>query len=363
MEQFQDQLDLLTPGSVWKKNANGRLSKVLHITNTALPERVQKQHPPQVIYADDTGAVYNSGLVDFFSRYAFHNIDPELEQRLDNLLQFADDDEDDDDEEVVATSSDDSAPLALTKPEAEPNAPTKRALAESTEIIGRRTKTLAEQLEEQLLEADASDENKPGELGIDFIMSAGENTRLTAEQLKNALVMYSQEPNKNLTLTQHRLLFSLGNGISLNALQSAFIPSDDSSTVDAFTISTPYYSDTVIWTEFMGVYPEVVHGAVYASVLVGTNDLGADTDEIEEHTHHGDESDGATTASMLTPLELEQVIAETKATEVVTDDLVTPQPQEVKVDVIELTLDTAQAPAPDTIDQPQTEVPPPVAQS
>src|SRR5882762_9273060 len=98
----EDNLELLTAGSVWVRNKgkkSGEARKVLFVTNTSLPERAQEQHPPQVIYADDDGNMYNRDVADFFEQYSFFNIDPELESKIENLFVFSESDYDDPEDE------------------------------------------------------------------------------------------------------------------------------------------------------------------------------------------------------------------------------------------------------------------------
>jgi hypothetical protein len=66
-------LDLLTPGTVWLRR-DGSQAKFLFVTNTALSPKTQLAHPPQVIYSDSKGNIFNRDIDDFFRVYTMPNL-------------------------------------------------------------------------------------------------------------------------------------------------------------------------------------------------------------------------------------------------------------------------------------------------
>ena len=290
------QLDFLTPGSVWLRK-DGRQAKFLFMTNTALKAKTQLTHPPQVIYADTDGNTYNRDIDGFFDTYKFHSVDGDLENKLGSLFVFKEEDFDDEDADDAATDveADDTAHLMSSPANAER---LRRSISElqleTPSVVAldaavaptQHRQTLADQLAEQLaneggttqVRADA----KTGvQVGFAFAVEEGlTESPLSAQQLTDSLVVYSQDPNVNYTLTQHRLLFELSEEITIEKLRLAFAPSETTSTVDAFEVRTALGSSLVYWTHFIGVYPEYTTGGLYASVLVGTEDspIGNESD-------------------------------------------------------------------------------------
>ncbi|MDN3123370.1 hypothetical protein P0E82_13680, partial [Enterococcus faecalis] len=83
-----ENMEFLTPGSVWTRDADGSIAKFLWLTNTSLKPKTQIKHPPQVVYVDISGNVLNRTAEDIFQLYSFHSVDGELERRLEALIQF-----------------------------------------------------------------------------------------------------------------------------------------------------------------------------------------------------------------------------------------------------------------------------------
>lgn len=257
----------LSHGSIWLR-ADGRQAKFLFLTNGSLAAATQIEHPPQVIYADSDGNIFNRGVDDFFKRYTFYNIDGELEKRLESLLVF--------DARSYATVEDGEDPVdeivpvdldALLEAEAE---------SEPAPV----EKTLADQLYQELTDGEnATQAASVSPLAVLFELSKHEGIRnplLTADDLSESLVVYSREPNETYELTQHRLTFRLSKKVTLDSLREVFHPSKEVNTVDYFTVNTKFSSETVVWDSWIGLHPEYSKQGLYAAVFVGSADAPID---------------------------------------------------------------------------------------
>ncbi len=271
-------MDLLTQGSVWKKNSGqkaGRQAKLLFLTNTTLPVRVQEKHPVQVIYADDESNIYNRSIEEFTSQYSFFNVDGELESRLEGLLVFNEDDaEEETDEEIEASA----AAVVARSMEAVAAAEGGAAPLTANQIglVNKQPKSFADSLlEDETFDAVDGDDvvedegQHPTVVQFTFGSVSPESATLTDYELASALVAYSQEPDRGNNMIKHRLLFALNQGVTIATLQEAFIPNDDYNTVDTIAVVGPHFSEVVPWTDYLGVYPEMAAGRAFATVLLG----------------------------------------------------------------------------------------------
>jgi hypothetical protein len=250
-----ENLELLTPGTVWLRR-DGSSVKFLFLTNQNLTAATQQKHPPQIIYADKQGNIFNRKVDDFFSTYQFLNVDGELEKKLENLFVF-----NAEDYSAVEDPADEPQLLPV-QPEPE---------------LVPHEETLADSLLRELTAA-----NDERALTVAFGISDHESLKtpkLTAADLSEAVAVYSQEPNKTYNLTQHRLLFKLSDKITVANLVEVFHPSSDINTVDWFAIKTALGSDTIVWDSWIGVYPEYSAQGLYASVLVGSTEAPVDSQE------------------------------------------------------------------------------------
>lgn len=257
-----ENLDLqLSKGSQWLRK-DGSQVKFLFLTNQSLSPRVQENHPPQVIYADVEGNVFNRDVDDFLKIYQFYNVDGELEQRLNRLITFNPQDystikDDEDDDQVIQITDDEDEDSII---------PT----------VAKPTETLAEEL---LRELTASNEEET-HLTVTFALSQHpemRNPALTAEDLSREIVLYSNEPNDNFEITVHRLLFPLSGKITEESLREVFHPSTEVNTVDYFTVLTKFRRDEIVWDSWIGIVPEYSVNGLYAAVLIGTANKTLDT--------------------------------------------------------------------------------------
>lgn len=327
MATSTSQLDFLTPGSVWQRLTDARIAKFLMLTNTSLKAKTQLKHPPQVVYADADGNMFNRDVDNFLETYKFFNVDASLESKLNALVVFNEDDYegDEDDGEEGDTEDDSDEPVEL--------------------LSGSHAPTLADQLADELADTSgyanhSANASHADSLEVGFAFEAEEGltlSPLTAQQLTDSLAMYSQEPNKEFSATQHRLTFALSDDVTIDALKAAFMPSENASTVEAFQVRTKFGHETVYWTGYVGVYPDFGRAGLYASVLVTTEDnpfKSNDAPEADEEELEAD-ADVAPAEQLDGPLEVfQKVNAEMAAEQVVMQPFsqvlpVEPQPEAV----------------------------------
>lgn len=249
------QLEMLTQGSVWKRNTGkltGKEVKFLFLTNSTLNAKDQLKHPPQVIYVGDDGAIYNRELDDFLGLYDFYNVDSGLEARLEGLFVFnqdlIDDNEDEDDD---GGNLDDVEIEGETEEDSE---------GENKEV------TLA-----QLL-AGESAERVQGGFTISNIPNY-DRAPITEKQLSAAFCGYTQEPLLSHGLLVHRLVFKQNEIIDAEALDLAFAPNAELNTVESFVVKYRGAIRPVLWTTWLGVYPHLTADGNFLTVMVGTDDL------------------------------------------------------------------------------------------
>ena len=257
-----ENLDLqLSKGSQWMRR-DGSQVKFLFLTNTSLSPRTQEKHPPRVIYADVNGDVYDRTVAEFLKIYQFYNVDGELEQRLNRLIVFNPED--------YATIQDDDEVIQITDSDEDD---------EDTDSIIPEAPKADETLAEQMLRELTASAGEETHLSVTFAVSRHEGLRqpkLTAEDLAQAVVLYSNEPNDHFNITEHKLLFPLGGPITEESLREIFHPSTEVNTVDYFTVTTKYRRDEIVWSSWIGIVPEYSVNGLYAAVLVGTDNVTLD---------------------------------------------------------------------------------------
>jgi hypothetical protein len=315
---ISDDLALLTPGSTFV-NKKGRVAKLLWVTNVSLlttaDEATQNNHPVQVVYANEDNEVFNRELDDFIKRYRFYNVDPELESRLDNLLVFSEDDhvpDEDDTGPLGATASQIGLVNArktgrISGSELHAGNIAKRSVVDdvpATDAMWAPTQTnkiVADALtvgdeEEGLLlppqqadvdaEANAARDLSTAVRVVFNTLSGSLVGTSVPDRLSNALVAYGQEPDITQSLIIHRLTFALDEELTIEALQNLFRPreteGDTRHTIDVFDVQTAYASDVIVWTSYIGVFPDYNRGGLYATVMVGTDEVRALPAEVEQ---------------------------------------------------------------------------------
>lgn len=126
----------------------------------------------------------------------------------------------------------------------------------------------------------AASNDETAHLSVSFVISQNTELRtpkLTAEELSQAIVLYSNSPNEQYDLTEHKLLFPLEGNITEESLREVFHPSTEVNTVDYFTVLTKFRRDEIVWDTWIGLVPEYSVNGLYAAVLVGTANKTLDT--------------------------------------------------------------------------------------
>lgn len=271
----QQFLNYLTAGSVWIRTDNGKQVKFLYLTNTTLKPKMQLKFPPQVIYADEQGDVFNRSIDDFASVYTFFNVDGELEKRLEGLLVFS--------AEAFETIDDteDEDPVDLDAPEVLVEVPHPLEVAAATleeiDQAGPVPETLAEQLAR---EYDEPAKERVMSMGFSLSTSHELNApTLTVPELSDAAVLYSREPSPDMTSTFHRILFKLDQKVTIESLQEIWHPGSTANTVDFFTVSTAGGVEIHVWDAWVGIYPEYSADGLYAAVLIRSAESPIDVEE------------------------------------------------------------------------------------
>jgi hypothetical protein len=291
-------LSLLTPGAVFL-NEKGRTVKFLMLTNMDLPAKVQVKHPPQVVYADDQGNFYNRDVDNFLEYYKFYNVDPELEARIENLLVFNEDDTD----EVEEPAEGEPLIQLTAKGLAEIDAFDARDQARAERFadkvqqsnVPQATTILAQALSVEtddgllLPPEKVTATKKKSPLKVEFsTMSSTERTVplvLDPAQLTASLVAYSQYPDTVQSMIMHRLTFALSEQVTIKALQDLFQPNDPAKaqrhTMDIVDVHTTLTEDRIVWTSYVGVFPEFRIDGLYATVILGTDEF-RDAEPVDE---------------------------------------------------------------------------------
>lgn len=248
-------LDLLTPGSVWIK-LHGKLAnsyiKVLFVTNQDLKPLLHAKYPPQVIYANESGKILSRDIDSFIEQFQFYNVDPELEQRLVNLLN----DSVIDQEEQLDTNI--------------PN------YGISTD------KSFVDQYLDDLSVNKTNNTTKE-EISASFIFISDDSLpAISNDILTECFVGFAQEPTQMYDKIQIKLTFALNTekGLTLDSLYKVFCPQEDNNTVDAFVIKTPYETIMPTWNLFVSVNPSYTTNGLFGIVIL-TNDSEDKPIEVE----------------------------------------------------------------------------------
>ncbi len=263
-------LDSLTPGSVWTRR-NGKESRYLFTTNTALPASMAETHPQLAIYADENDNFFSVPVADFISKRTFFNVDPGLEARLGNLLAFsAQDSEEGFDllDELALTVGDEDDDLTIDKDE-EP-------VADQAGLPGYT--------QEQL--------NAVNAFPIEFFsnsVGSGLPEVLSPQKLCEMAECYQQEPLVSEGKMLHRLFFRAGRGITHDTLYACFSPKHvELNAVYTFKVHTPEGLLDVDWDAMLGIYPYVFQNVSMLQVMFTTGteltytQLAEEAEEAEE---------------------------------------------------------------------------------
>lgn len=252
-----DVTDFLTSGAVFTRE-DGRESRVLFVTNTALPEKMKAKHPPQVVYADESDNVLSCSIERFMEFRTFYNVQPELEARLENLLA----------------------------------APSTNSGSDVLDLMGEDEDgdaLRADAGEDGILEIDSDDDDIDSQESIVEFTLRHADTELPSifdlEQLTAAVTSYQQQPSPDLANVQHVLFIKAEEGINDATLRAAFSPANEAlnHTLE-FAVDTEGLGEmrVINWDTFIGVYPCVFYGSRMYQVVFGASALNVPTEVIEE---------------------------------------------------------------------------------
>jgi hypothetical protein len=243
-------LEMMTPGSIWTRD-NGKQRRFLFVANESLPTTYHKEYPPVVVYADENDNIMAVSIEAFLAKCKFFNVDPELETRLQNLLQLPKEEtfdlggggEDDGDDLLVA---DDDAPDEMKET-----------------ILSDDDSPFATGLQE-----DTGTGNM-----IDFYSEAtGLPVVISAHALSAAIEGYVQAPLVSEKKIQHTLLFRPAFGITMDSLTASFTPANiETNVVYAFRVNSKDGTLDIDWDTFLGVYPMVRGGQTFYQVIFTTD--------------------------------------------------------------------------------------------
>ncbi len=240
MEQFS----LLTPGSVWTRERKGRqiFSTVVCVTNTHLPDHIQEQYPPQVVYLDQKGRFNNITVERFLSNRSYYDTDPAVAMNVENI--FGTDEESE--TQFVEVSED-----------------------ELVAGMGEAAET------EQ--ETSAGDQQLVDEVPVTFFVEDAETPpAISLDLLSQSLVAYQQRPVPEADTVQHELTFELSDQLTIEQLRGAF--SGGGNPVTSFIIG----GQLIEWELFLGGYPMFTAGSAYAIAVFRTHANYAGLDDLPE---------------------------------------------------------------------------------
>lgn len=261
-------LDFLTPGSIFVRE-DGRESRFLCLTNTALPEKARKKYPSQVVYADENNHILSCDIDRFLNKRKFHMVDPDLESRLENLLALSNSDG----EDSLDLDSDETL-LTIDDSEDEGDAGDDDGSSESEDAP-------------EVQEDDFITQEDSTTPLVRFIPSNDMPAALDAEYLAQAVSSYQQSPGAVRHSVQHALFIRAESGITRDSLIATFSPAAEqqgTSSIYTFEVDLEDSKVHVNWDEFLGVYPCVFYGSSMYQVLFHTLTSVAPQQPIAEPT-------------------------------------------------------------------------------
>lgn len=307
-------LEFLTPGSVFTRE-DGRESRFLHLTNTALPRKLQAEFPQQVVYADENGNVLSCDVARFLKKRQFFNVDPLLEERLNNLLALspaggADRLDLDSDEDELTVVDGDSVFDSLPDTEEEEESEDVDAFDDAS---GNQERDIDEPLDTVKYLLVKPTEDLPA--------------FLTASQLQAATASYQQGPGQAAGTTQHTLFVRADEGITRKTLYASFSPknADHNATYD-FQIEIEGREVVVNWDTFIGIYPCIYYGTSMYQIVF-QSEVGSETTVSEVDAAAAFAAVVASTSTVTTEdAQAEAELAEIEAAVVATPAAASPAP-------------------------------------
>lgn len=256
----------VVPGSIWLRT-DGSKARVLAVTNLSLPVERQQKYIPVVVYVGPSGKVFSRPLADFAGYFpTWIGFDQSAEKAMESLTVPLNGDAPVKPVRVAPAEDDEAIDMSLDEP-ASQAAP-------------------VEKISKPAVQVRAKSNVPPSLLRAAFKIGGSEQSKTpaaTADQLSQALRVYSQVPDEHLRLVVHKLSFELSPSLTIDMLKEVFQPDEWVNTVDMFRIGTPVSDETVGVDAYMGVYPEFTRSVLYGTVYIGA-DMPAVT-PLMEHTH------------------------------------------------------------------------------
>ena len=218
-------LTMLVPGSTWERGTNGKKSIVLHITNQNLNEKVAAKNPSQVVFMTEEKAVLSQSIEQFLASRKFYSMDARIEQLINEVL--AEEDE------------------AIEEPEID------AIIIEDDEEVKF----------EQETEISSNVSEQPA---VQHLLSINVGPHEIANLLTNSFVSYSESPFYNGD-TLHKLVFRLGNGLTLDNLRSAFFIKDPNA-IQKFVIQSAYEATMVDVDSYVDTLLEAANYGAFGAV-------------------------------------------------------------------------------------------------
>lgn len=275
--------EFLMPAHTFARKSDGATSRILFITNTALSPKVQKAHPPQVVYVDENDNILSRDILGFLETREFVNVDPELEAKLNALLvqnvEFPEDeldlDVDLEDDVLVITGSDELDDVLAGMSGAELSGETESEESDDeVQVIGASVADMSD------VEADMAEGDDLSSVSY-VAVNEGLPANLTAEQLSAATVSYQQEPSPTGGI-RHVLFIRAGEGVTRAMLDASF----NTAHLEQCTIYAPqidFEGETLMPAsyEFVGVYAASFYGSNMYQVILD-EDTNLSDDESAE---------------------------------------------------------------------------------
>lgn len=299
-------LELATPGSVWKRK-NGMMSRLLFITNECLPKDMRKQYPRMAVYLDEDGNCLSTPIAEFLAKRTFYNVDPTLENLImslsavedtefnqilngDNSLIVSDDEQDfevdeeeNGDDDVVVAGVHEVLPSGFRLD----TMGRLVAVADSIKPADGITTT-------DNAHIDATQEpshNGQGQLIVNPQVDAfpveyvrdneGMPDLISSQTLATLTESYQADPSPvGSQSIMHRLFITAAPGVTHQSLYDSFCPTRKlKNTVFSFNVKTAEGVITPEWDTFMGVHPYVFRNQQLYQVVFSSS-VEVETDQV-----------------------------------------------------------------------------------
>lgn len=253
--------DLLTEGSVWIRE-NSKQNTVLFTTNRTLPSKIQKNHPPQVVYVDEQGNVFNQSVTNFLKTRTFLNVNPTMEARC--LALFLNMNEEDQPEDTLLIAEDDEG-------EGEESSNPEEGSVIARFMAGGQTEAAADIDDAVEVIATAA---TPAPVEFFALNDPSLPVTISSQDLEQALASYEVAPNLERGEMVHTLSFRCeSNEVANNIFRAFHAGNHAQNLLYGFRVSSPAQHapvEEVRWTSSLGVYPYIVDGDNFVRVMVLT---------------------------------------------------------------------------------------------